>query len=132
MPDLAPPLRIEPSLAITLEEALLLMLYRLLPVPCHTMPLLTSPYLAVPNQSLAHPTCPCRNTRRDTCGNVLSTIASSSPHQTMPVHDIPRRALAQPAGFNTRRRTISNPLSAVKPSPLQAPPSPSVPSPTSA
>ena len=98
-----------PCHAEILEETLVKMSYRLLLVLA--TPNLTTPRLAKP--------CPALPL---TLGEGLLIILNRlflAPRPTRPCPTPPNRAVPRP---NTRRRTISNPLSAIKPMPCRASP----------
>ena len=76
-PDPSMPLLAVPNLAlITLEGELLLIPYRLLPVPCQASPNSAAPFLAAPLRAA--------NTRSGTLKNALSTVSSSMPYLSLP------------------------------------------------
>lgn len=108
-PDPTRPRRPLTSLTPTLEETLVKMSYRLLLVLA--TPNLTTPRLAKP--------CPALPL---TLGEGLLIILNRlflAPRPTRPCQTPPNRAVPR---LNTRRGTISNPLSAIKPMPRQTPP----------
>jgi hypothetical protein len=89
-------------------------------MPDHTKPDHSPPYQAVYSLAI--------NTRRSTIANALSTVTSSLPYHTKPNPTMPHHIEPDHARcLSTRRRTISNPLSAIKPMPRRALPNPASP-----